>query len=79
MVPGENAQTTTIDGEGPMQTKFRGEVGDGEGSQIVVLCFKPTVFVFKVLVEYLEGGRVQPHIRGILGEVHKPVWPDLGQ
>lgn len=79
MVPGKNAQTTAVDRDGPMQTKFRREVGDGGGFQIAVLCFKPTVFVLKVLVEYLEGGRVQPHIRGILGEVHEPVWPDFGQ
>ena len=41
-----------------MQTKFRRKVSNGGGFQIAVLCFKPTVFVLTVLVEYLEGGRV---------------------
>jgi hypothetical protein len=62
-----------------VEAKFRREVSDGGGFQIAVLRFKPTVFVLKVLVEYLEGSGVQPHIRGISGEVHESVWPDFGQ
>ena len=62
-----------------MQTKFRREVGDGRSFQIAVLSFKPTVSILTVLIEYLEGGRVQPHIRGIFGEVHESVRPDVGQ
>jgi hypothetical protein len=62
-----------------MQTKFRREVGDDGSFQIAVLCFKPTVSILTVPVECLEGGRVQPHIRGIFGEVRESVRPDVGQ
>ena len=79
MVSGENTQTSAIDGNGPMQTKFSREVGDGGRFQIAVLCLKPTVSVLTVLVEDLEGGRVQPHIRGIFGKMHESVRPDFGQ
>src|SRR5438128_884017 len=79
MVSGENAQTSAIDRNGPVQTKFCREVGDDGGFQIAVLCLKPTVFVPTVLVEYLEGGRVEPHIRRIFGKLHESVRPDFGQ
>src|SRR5580765_5220929 len=78
MVPGKNAQTTAVDGDGSMQTKLCREVGDSGSFQIPVLCFEPTVSVLTVLVEYLESGRVQPHIRGIFGEVQESVRPDVG-
>src|SRR5215467_10420411 len=79
MVSGKNAQTTAVDGDGSMQAKLCREVGDGGNFQITVLCFKPTVSVLAVPVERLEGGRIESHIRGILGELHKSVWPDFGQ
>src|SRR5580765_4798869 len=79
MVSGKNAQTTAVDRNGSVQAKLRREVGDGGGFQIAVLCFEPTVSVLTVLVKCLEGGRIQPHIRGIFGKVQESVRPDIGQ
>src|SRR6185295_5796167 len=66
MVSGKNAQTAAVDRNGSVQAKLRREVGDGGVFQIAVRSFKPTVSVLTVLVECLEGGRIQPHIRGII-------------
>src|SRR5262245_29579065 len=79
MVSGKNAQTTAVDGDGSMQTKFCREVGDRGSFQIPVLCFEPTVYVLTIFVEYLDGGRVHPHIRGIFGKMQESVRPDVGQ
>ena len=60
-----------------MQSEFRREVGDGGSFQIAVLCLEPAVLVLTVPVEYLECGRIQPHIRGIFGKVQESVGSDV--
>ena len=37
MVSGKNAQAAAIDGNGPVETKFSREVGDGRSFQIAML------------------------------------------